>query len=95
MGQYAPGTPFFQEVLGQFLPSANNAAQIDLIFSERITGTQGVTEITAFDSRINPQTRTYTASVTVKTIYEKEFQINITGAGAVLQTAVVAFREGE
>jgi len=55
-----------------------------LVFSERILGTQGVTEITAFDSRINPQTRTYAASITIMTIYTVPFQINIIGGGGLL-----------
>ena len=82
------GTPFFQEVAGQFFPSADNAAQVDLIFSERILGTRGVREITVFDSQIDPQTRTYSASITALTIYDAEFQINIIGAGAALNVTL-------
>jgi|GEM_PF-256017 len=82
------GTPFFQEVAGQFFPAADNAAQVDLIFSERILGTQGVTEITAFDSQINPQTREYSASITIMTIYNIEFQANITGDGVNLNIGI-------
>jgi hypothetical protein len=82
------GTPFFQEVAGQFFPT-DNPAQIDLVFAERILGTQGVTEITEFDSRINPQTRTYSASITVATIYDTIFQINIFGAGVQLTIALL------
>jgi hypothetical protein len=37
------GTPFFEEVAGQFFSSIEDASQVDLVFSERITGTQGVT----------------------------------------------------
>ena len=86
------GTPFFQEVAGQFLSSAESAEQaeqVDLIFSERILGTKGVKEITIFDSRINPQTRTYSASVSVATIHDTEFQINIIGAGVLLNIAIM------
>jgi len=75
------GTPFFQEIAGQFFSAADRAAQIDLVFSERITGTRGVAEITVFNSEINPHTRTYSASVTIRTIYDREFQISVTGAG--------------
>ena len=82
------GTPFVQEVAGQFVPSGDNTAQVDLVFSERILGTRGVTEILEFDSRINPQTRTYSASVTIVTIYDFEFQINISGAGGLLAVAI-------
>jgi hypothetical protein len=55
---------------------------VDLVFAERILGTQGVTEITVFDSRINPQTRTYSATITVNTIYGTDFQVNIFGGGS-------------
>jgi hypothetical protein len=82
------GTPFFQEVAGHFFSYAENPSQVDLIFSERILGTQGVKEITEFDSRINTQTRTYSASITITTIYETEFQILITGEGASLNIAL-------
>lgn len=75
------GTPFFQDVAGQFFASSNNAAQVDLIFAERINGTMGVVEITEFESRIDPQTRTYSASIAVRTIYDAVFQLNIIGAG--------------
>jgi hypothetical protein len=80
------GTPFFQEVAGRFFPYAEYPTQVDLIFSERILGTQGVSEITAFDSQINTQTRTYSASITIKTIYETEFSINIIGGAALSVT---------
>jgi len=82
------GTPFFQEVAGRFFPRAENPSQVDLIFSERILGTQGVSEITAFDSRIDPNTRIYSASITIKTIYDTEFSMNIMGAGAGLTVAL-------
>ena len=85
------GTPFFQEIAGHFFPFADDPSQVDLIFSERILGTQGVNEITAFDSRINTQTRTYTASITITTIYDGEFGINIIGGGAGLS---VTFQGG-
>jgi hypothetical protein len=75
------GTPFFQDVAGQFFASSNAASRVDLIFSQRINGTTGVLEITEFDSRIDPQTRTYSASITVRTIYGAAFQMNIIGAG--------------
>jgi len=75
------GTPFFQNVAGQFFASSNNAAQVALIFAERINGTMGVVEITEYDSRIDQQTRTYSASITVRTIYDAVFQLNIIGAG--------------
>lgn len=74
------GTPLFQEVMGQFF-TAESVSEIDLVFSERITGTQGVTEITEFDSRVNLQTRTYSASIRIDTIFGEQFTIDITGAG--------------
>jgi hypothetical protein len=82
------GTPFFQEVAGQFYPSMDNAAKVDLIFSERILRTQGVSEITAFDSRIDPQTRTYSASINSTTIYDTGCQINIIGASSAFTVAL-------
>lgn len=75
------GTPLFEEVEGQFFSLAERTSQVDLIFSERISGTKGVTEITTFDSEINPHTRTYSASITINTIYGSEFQIGIGDAG--------------
>lgn len=83
------GTPLFEEVAGQFFASIDNASQVDLVFAERITGTQGVSEITAFDSELNPNTRTYSASITIKTIYGEEFKLDVSGAyGGVVSVAL-------
>jgi hypothetical protein len=83
------GTPFFQDVAGQFFASINAARRVDLIFSQRINGTMGVVEITEFDSRIDPQTRTYSASVSVRTIYDAVFQLNIIGgSGGLLDITI-------
>ena len=84
----ADGTPFFQEVAGHFFSFAENPSRVDLIFSERILGTQGVKEITEFDSRIDTQTRTYSASITIVTIYDTEFQILISGDGGSLNISL-------
>jgi hypothetical protein len=75
------GTPLFEEVEGQFLASIGDIERIDLVFAERITGTQGVIEITSFESELNPNTRTYSASITMNTIYGEGFQVYISSAG--------------
>ena len=84
------GTPLFQEVAGQFHPSGDNPAQIDLIFSERIIGTRGVREITEFESSLNPQTRTYSAAITVMTVYDVPFELNVIGSGGVISVSMSA-----
>ncbi len=83
------GTPLFQEVMGQFFASIDGAQEVDLVFAERIMGTQGVAEITSFDSELNPNTRTYSALITVETIYSKSFQITVTSAGATTASGVI------
>jgi hypothetical protein len=75
------GTPLFQEVEGQFFASVDDIARVDLVFAERITGTQGVVEITEFESELNPHTRTYSASITINTIYGERFRVDVSSAG--------------
>lgn len=82
------GTPLFQEVEGQFF-SCDNVSQVDLIFAERITGTQGVSEITEFESELNPNTRTYSASITINTIYGEAFKVDVSSAvGGIVSIAL-------
>lgn len=83
------GTPLFEEVEGRFLMSVGDISQVDLVFAERITGTQGVAEILSFESELNPHTRTYSASVTIDTVYGEKFQVYVSGAnGGVVGVAL-------
>ncbi len=41
----------------------------DVEIQDRITGTQGVKELVAYASSLGPDTRTFTVSATVETIY--------------------------
>lgn len=75
------GTPLFEEVLGKRFRTDEPPDAVDLVFSERINGTQGVADIVEYDSKIDPETRTYTASIKIRTIYDEEFQIEITSGG--------------
>lgn len=78
------GTPLFEKVLGQRLKASDSPDEIDLVFSERINGTQGVSDISAFESKINPETREYKASITIKTIYGTEFKIILSSGNSPL-----------
>lgn len=75
------GLPLFQEILNTFYAPDHRAERVDLIFSERILRTRGVSEILSFDSSINMQTRTYSAQCRIQTIYGKVFGLRITGDG--------------
>lgn len=61
------GLPLFEKVLSTF--HGENPEDIDLIFSDRILGTPNVTNIERFDSSFDLQTRTYSASCLVDTVY--------------------------
>lgn len=65
------GLPMFESILGSS-GSQENIAAIDNIFSGRITGTQGVTSITFFDSEFDPDNRNYDYEARVQTIYSEE-----------------------
>jgi hypothetical protein len=82
------GTPLFEEVLGHRFRSDGRPAMVDLVFSERITATQGVSEITFFDSGINPNTRGYWADITIKTIYDTEFQLTLSAGSGILDIII-------
>lgn len=75
------GTPLFEKVLGQRLTD-EPPDEIDLVFSERINKTQGVADITLFESSVNVEKRTYSANITVKTVFDTEFTIRISSGGA-------------
>lgn len=79
------GTPLFEKVLGQRYRTDEPPDEIDLIFSERINGTQGVADISKFESKINPETRSYMADILIKTVYDTEFQITISSGNSPLE----------
>ena len=60
----AEGTPYVQGVFGR-----HTQASYDLVLRGRILGTEGVTEILAYESRFDPDTRKLTVSTTVETVY--------------------------
>lgn len=79
------GTPLFEKVLGQRLRVDETPDEIDLVFSERISGTQGVSEITMFESKIDADSRAYTAEITIKTVYDTEFSVSISSGANPLE----------
>lgn len=79
------GTPLFEKVLGKRLRVDETPDEIDLVFSERINGTQGVSEITQFESQIDAERRIYTADITIKTVYNTEFTIGLSSSGCLLE----------
>ncbi len=60
------GLPLFEKILGTF-GGAENKNAVDLIISERILGTEGVTEIISFESTF--LNRIYSAQCVVNTVY--------------------------
>ncbi len=76
------GTPLFENILGQRFRTNETPAEPDLILSERITGTIGVAEIIDFNSRINSDMREYSANITIRTIYDTDFQLSILGGSS-------------
>lgn len=79
------GTPLFEKVLGQRLRVDETPDEIDLVFSERISGTQGVSEITRLESKIDAESRAYTAEITIKTVYDTEFSVSISSGANPLE----------
>lgn len=59
------GTPWNEKVLGKRLPGKNP----DVAIKQRILGTPGVTQITAFSSSFDGDTRKYSAAATIDTLY--------------------------
>ena len=82
------GTPLFEKVFGQRLRTDEPPDEIDLVFSQRINGTQGVADITAFESEINAEKRQYTANITIKTIYDTEFTIALSSGANLLEIKI-------
>ena len=82
------GTPLFEQVLGHRFRTDGRPTQVDLVFSERITTTQGVTEITFFDSGINPDTRGYWADITIKTVYDTDFRLSLSAGNGILDIII-------
>lgn len=76
------GTPLFESVLGQRLRTDEPPDEIDLVFSDRINGTQGVSDITNFESSIDAEGRAYKADITIKTVYDTEFTVSLSTSGA-------------
>jgi len=70
------GTPWREEIIATF-QSEDTLAGIDIILSERITGTPGVTEIVSYDSSFNVGTRVYSASCVVNTEYGDALRVEI------------------
>jgi hypothetical protein len=82
------GTPLFERILGRRFRTDEPLTEVDLILSERINGTQGVAEITRFDSDMNPETRGYTADVIIKTVYDTELQMQISSGVGLLNIMI-------
>ncbi len=79
------GTPLFEKVFGQRQRVDETPDEIDLVFSERINSTQGVSEITRFESKIDAESRAYTADITIKTIYDTEFSVSLSSGANPLE----------
>ncbi|MCL2085181.1 MAG: hypothetical protein FWH06_08005 [Oscillospiraceae bacterium] len=75
------GLPLFQEILNTFHTTEYGADGVDLIFSERILGTKGVSEILSFDSRVDMSARSYSAVCVIRTVFGDAFNIQISGKG--------------
>lgn len=58
------GTPWQTEILGKYTQRT-----LDTVIKERILGTPGVTQLLAFNSAINSNTRALTVSATISTAY--------------------------
>lgn len=82
------GIPLFEEILGQHFRTDESPAEVDLILSERMVSTTGVVEIMDFSSKINPDTREYFANVTIRTIYNTEFQLSISSGSNLLNVTI-------
>ena len=58
------GTPWQTEVLGKYTQDVR-----DMVIQERIYGTPGVKDITAYNSQLATQTRDWTVHATLDTVY--------------------------
>jgi len=64
----ADGLPLFEEILGAYGGDAAREA-VDIIISERIQGTQNVTQVVSYESRFAANTRQYSAYCSVNTVF--------------------------
>lgn len=62
------GLPLFEKILGVFR-GEGDIRDVDLILSQRIQGTKGVTGMVSYDSAFDPNHRIYSASCRVNTLY--------------------------
>lgn len=58
------GMPYLDGVMGKYTMD-----DVDSIIKERIINTEGVVEITSYQSSFNPDLRKFSVSVTISTIY--------------------------
>lgn len=58
------GMPYLDGVMGKY-----TIDDVDSIIKERIINTEGVVEITSYQSSFNPDLRKFSVSVTISTIY--------------------------
>lgn len=58
------GTPYLGGVMGKY-----TIDDVDSIIKDRIINTEGVTEITSYQSSFNPDLRKFSVSVTISTAY--------------------------
>jgi len=71
----ADGLPLFERILGAY--GGNDVREaVDLIISERIQGTQNVTQLVSYESTFDPNTRHYSAYCIVDTAFG-EFALNM------------------
>lgn len=68
----ADGLPMYQSILNAY-GSPSSLLVVDSIIRRRILGTQGVTRIVAYDSQFDPNTRKYSFSCVIDTIYTQTF----------------------
>lgn len=62
------GLPLFQQILCKFR-GEGDLRDVDLIISQRISGTRGVNKLVSYDSQFDSSNRVYSASCTVDTTY--------------------------
>lgn len=62
------GLPMFQNILGS-PGSIQNIRAVDAIIKQRIVGTPNVVDIVSFSSNFDGNTRRYTFTATVQTVY--------------------------
>ena len=58
------GTPYMQGILGKYSVDVAN-----ITIQDRVFGTQGLTDITNFESEIDPDTRNLSVQFSIDTIY--------------------------